>query len=237
MALPYFYSPNLLSGNDVMEMDEDNSRHMVQVLRMQEKEQVRLTDGIGNIVLAEILQPHKKKTTVKKLSLEKKEAPASSVSIAISLLKNAPRFEWFLEKAAEIGIRRIVPLICERTEGRQFKKDRWQQILVSAMLQSQQSWLTEITQPAAFAQFVKNSNTAEGSMKWIAHCEDEEKAAVALLPKTSQSSVVLIGPEGDFTPKEIELALQQGFKAVSLGKNRLRTETAGLVAACLLAIH
>ena len=236
MSLPFFYSPNLVPTNDMLELDEDNSRHMVQVLRMQEKEPLHLTDGKGTLVLAEILQPHKKKTTVRKLSELQTEPRPKRVSIAISLLKNAARFEWFLEKAAEIGVNAIVPLICERTEGKHFKKERWQQILVSAMLQSQQCWLTELAEPLAFEKLFKNSPWLAHETKWIAHCEDEEKSTVSLLPKNATNSIILIGPEGDFSRKEIDLALQHDFKALSLGKNRLRAETAGLVAASLLTI-
>ena len=144
--------------------------------------------------------------------------------------KNVSRFEWFLEKATEIGVGEIIPLICERTEKEKFRQDRLQQILISAMLQSQQCHMPLLQEPLAFNKAV-NLNFEQ---KFIAHCTDEKKAPLSTQSKRSTSSLILIGPEGDFTNIEIELALNKKFVPVSLGENRLRTETAGIVAATLL---
>jgi 16S rRNA (uracil1498-N3)-methyltransferase len=195
--------------------------------------------------------------------------------VAISLLKNASRFEWFLEKATEIGVSSIIPLLCERTEKQHARIDRLRNILVSAMLQSQQTWLPDLPDPMSFTELLSNP---PAESRFIAHCLEEPQPAVSLadwrqyglnpahaeaaasaaapasvLPATvlpasaapastaseqhaSPSQLILIGPEGDFSPKEIKSALKEGFLPVTLGDNRLRTETAGVVAATLLCI-
>jgi 16S rRNA (uracil1498-N3)-methyltransferase len=154
------------------------------------------------------------------------------VIIAISPLKNASRFEWFLEKAAETGISAVVPLLCSRTERQFIKKDRWNGILVSAMQQSQQAWLTELADPLVFSSFVSGRHASEN---YIAHCMEGKKTPLQMIVKQSHSSsCILIGPEGDFTIDELSMALDQGYHPVSLGETRLRTETAGITAAVLL---
>jgi 16S rRNA (uracil1498-N3)-methyltransferase len=156
------------------------------------------------------------------------------ISIAISLLKNTNRFEWFLEKATEIGISEIIPLICERTEKERFRYDRMQGICISAMLQSQQTWLPVLQEPGKFESFV--TQQFENCSKYIAHCMDEEsKTQLHRQISKSSDQLICIGPEGDFTKTEIELALQHHFIPVSLGETRLRTETAAVVAATLLS--
>jgi len=161
--------------------------------------------------------------------------PLHKVTIAISILKNAARFEWFLEKAAETGIHAIVPLICQRTERQVFRESRLKSILVSAMLQSQQSWLTEIYMPLSFPSFIASLKQPSFDHQYIAHCEDGEKRELSTMIDLEQrSSLVLIGPEGDFTPEEISVALAAGCTPVQLGETRLRTETAGITAAVLL---
>jgi len=158
----------------------------------------------------------------------------SKIAIAISPVKNNTRFEWFLEKATEIGVTEIIPLICNRTEKTVFKFDRMKSILVSAMLQSQQCWLPVLHEPTKFNSLITSSTQQQ---KFIAHCIDDAKRSLADLNNESLSSkIILIGPEGDFTADEIDLALQNQFSAVSLGATRLRTETAGIVAATLLCL-
>ncbi|MEI2748632.1 MAG: RsmE family RNA methyltransferase [Ferruginibacter sp.] len=159
-------------------------------------------------------------------------APERKNTIAISLVKNASRFEWFLEKATENGIAAIIPLICSRTEKQHFRTDRMKNILISAMLQSQQVWLPEMHEPQSFLTYI---STETASQKFIAHCEpDKEKIALSKIYKHGLPTSILIGPEGDFTAAEIKSALDAGFVPVALGETRLRTETAGLAAAVLL---
>jgi 16S rRNA (uracil1498-N3)-methyltransferase len=164
-------------------------------------------------------------------SIQNEEERKRSVAIGISLLKNASRFEWFLEKATEIGVSEIIPLLCERTEKEKFRFDRMQQILISAMLQSQQCWLPVLHQPTEF----KNIITQKNDRKFIAHCIDEEKTPLTNEQINQSTSVlILIGPEGDFTEKEIAVAIENIFQPISLGSTRLRTETAGMFAAVVL---
>lgn len=233
MALPFFYTKDYFSNAAGLQLDEDNSRHVVQVLRMQKGEQLHLTDGLGHLLTCEITSDHKKHCEVKIISITEQQRPARNVTIAISLLKNTNRFEWFLEKATEIGVREIVPLLCERTEKEKFRTDRLQGICISAMLQSQQTWLPVLHEPVQFdtiAQWKSDIGT-----NLIAHCIDSDKQVLsASLISAPTHSLICIGPEGDFTPAEIALALQHQFVPVSLGHTRLRTETAGMVAATLL---
>ncbi|MGZ5189926.1 MAG: RsmE family RNA methyltransferase, partial [Flavisolibacter sp.] len=156
----------------------------------------------------------------------------NTIAIGISLIKNVSRFEWFLEKATEIGVGEIIPLICERTEKEKFRQDRLQQILISAMLQSQQCHKPLLQEPLAFNKAVDLSF----EQKFIAHCADEKKNPLVKQVTGASSSLILIGPEGDFTGNEIELALNKNFIPVSLGETRLRTETAGITAAVLLSV-
>lgn len=233
MALPFFYIENLATVNGSMVLDEATSKHVVQVLRMHIGEQLQLTNGKGQLVTAQITDDHKKHCSVSVLQTTHQAAPNHHITIAISPVKNNSRFEWFLEKATEIGVTKIIPLICERTEKQHFRMDRMKGILVSAMLQSQQVWLPELTEPMKFKQLIALQNFEQ---KFIAHCEDEnnKQPLTSSLINQSTNQLILIGPEGDFTKDEIELAFQNQYQPVALGNTRLRTETAGIVAATLL---
>ena len=270
MALPSFYIPSYTTGQQEVVLDEDNSRHVVQVLRMKPGEAVQLTDGRGHLLDGKIVEAHKKQCRVAIREIQTIAPPMANVTIAISPLKNASRFEWFLEKATEIGVSTIIPLICERTERQSIRADRLQNILVSAMLQSQQAWLPVLPEPRAFSQVVADAasiaHTADpaspaagtAELRLIAHCLEAPRPTATLagvvreqlmastatihpwVPGATPAgpgALILIGPEGDFSPKEVETALVAGYMPVSLGRNRLRTETAGIVAATLLCIH
>ena len=232
MPLPFFYKEDLVASITDIVLDEATSKHIVQVLRMENGEQLQLTNGKGILFTAEITDNNRKKCVVKVISSTNDQRPTNNISIAISLIKNTTRFEWFLEKATEIGVTDIIPLVCSRTEKNSFRSDRIKSILVSAMLQSQQCWLPVLHEATKFNELVVS---ATHQQKFIAHCIDGAKRNLADLNNESlQSKIILIGPEGDFTPDEISLALQHHFSAVSLGNTRLRTETAGIVAATLL---
>jgi 16S rRNA (uracil1498-N3)-methyltransferase len=235
--LPYFYhSPVGAAGNELV-LDEDNSRHIVQVLRMHPGEELLLTDGKGVLVTAAIIDDHKKKCRVRVNSIATQPPRERKVTIAISPLKNASRFEWFLEKATEMGVSGIIPLLADRTERQHNRPDRWQNILVSALLQSQQTWLPDLAEPMPFTRLIAS---VEADQRLIAHCLEAPRPTGSLADRVRTqrpaSSLILIGPEGDFSQKEVEQALAEGFIPVTLGKNRLRTETAGVVAATLLCI-
>jgi 16S rRNA (uracil1498-N3)-methyltransferase len=228
MSLPLFFSDNISSTD----LNEETSRHILQVLRMQEGELLRLTDGKGNIAEAEIVSSNKKHCSVRIVREEFVEHRRPHVTIAISLVKNASRFEWFVEKATELGVSAITPLICERTERQKFRHDRFLNICKSAMLQSMQVWMPELHDPTHFKDLV---STASQTQRFIAHCaEGERRELKNCFDAGAPSYIILIGPEGDFTPAEISLAIQNNFHAVALGPTRLRTETAGVYASVVM---
>lgn len=232
MSLPFFHTESLSAPT--LTLDEGTSKHIIGVLRMTKDEPVLLTDGKGQKAKALIIDDNRKRCTVQIQSTRKEEAQRPHVIIAISIIKNASRFEWFLEKATEIGVAEIIPLLCERTEKEKFRHDRMHGILISAMLQSQQSRLPKLHPPTPFTDVVKSFPQQQ---KFIAHCLPEEKnelAAASSRLTIDDSRLIFIGPEGDFTEREIQLALQHNFQPVALGNTRLRTETAGIVAATLL---
>ncbi len=234
MALPFFYKEDIVASVSDIVLDEATSKHIVQVLRMQNGEQLQLTNGKGDLFTTEIIDDNRKRCAVKVIKTNNQQRSTNNIAIAISPVKNNTRFEWFLEKATEIGVSVIIPLVCSRTEKSTFKYDRLKSILVSAMLQSQQCWLPVLHEPTKFNELVKSSAHQQ---KFIAHCIDDAKRNLSDLNNVSLSTkIILIGPEGDFTADEIELALQNHFSAVSLGETRLRTETAGMVAATLLRL-
>ncbi|MEQ1675649.1 MAG: RsmE family RNA methyltransferase [Chitinophagaceae bacterium] len=235
MALPFFYISNYEEAQQQIVLDEDTSKHVVQVLRMKTGEKLNLTDGKGNLLTCGITTVNKKHCEVEVLSSVIYPLSSKKITIAISIIKNPSRFEWFLEKATEIGVSAIIPLICERTEKERFRYDRMNGICISAMLQSQQCWLPVMREPEQFEN-VKMWKCENGA-NFIAHCIEGNKQALShFQTSTFPHSLICIGPEGDFTPKEIELALQNNFIPVSLGETRLRTETAGVVAATLLCL-
>ncbi len=230
MSLHFFYVDQFHDDKLSFTLNEETSKHIIQVLRMKGGEQLQLTDGKGEMVTAEIISENKKATEVKVISTSHLVHRISNITIAISLIKSNSRFEWFLEKSTEIGVSEIIPLICERTEKQNFRHDRMKNILISAMLQSQQGWLPTLHEPTKFKEIIKSSNHPQ---KYIAHCIEQEKKQL-VNPSINESSIILIGPEGDFTKDEIESAKQNNFLPVSLGETRLRTETAGIVASVLL---
>lgn len=233
MSLAFFYKEDL-EGN-LLVLDEDSSKHVVQVLRKQKGANILLTDGKGRKALTEIVDDNRKRCAVRIIRMETEAKKNPPVTVAVSLIKNSSRFEWFLEKATEIGVSEIIPLLCERTEKEKFRLDRMQQIMVSAMLQSQQCWLPVLQEPMAFEKLLSKGPYGQ---KLVAHCLEEEKSSLAGLSLPfPDSSIILIGPEGDFSPAEIKMALESGYRPVTLGNSRLRTETAALVAATLLCIR
>lgn len=230
MDLPYFFSDSQIVANS-FELNEETSRHIVQVLRMEVGRELMLTNGKGQTYKVEISEAHKKHCRVSILETLSIPQPHKEISIAISLLKNSSRFEWFLEKAVEIGVQNIIPLLCKRTEKQHFRYDRMKAITISAMLQSKQCWLPDLSVPTKFNDFIIKNYDGN---KFIAHCEDDENKCKIPTELNNINSLMLIGPEGDFNPEEISNAIANKFMPVSLGDTRLRTETAGIVAATLL---
>lgn len=234
MSVPFFFVDSLDAGHARVELGEDASRHAAQVLRLKPGDEVELVNGKGLRASGQIESAHKKLCTILVLESVQQPAPSVELVMGISLLKNISRFEWFLEKATEIGVRRIVPLVCSRTESTRFRADRLHNILVSALLQSQQTWLPELQDPQPLVQWINRTLPAPARL-FIAHCENSPKTDLATYTATNEKWIeLLIGPEGDFSREEIELATNRGYQAVSLGETRLRTETAGMVAISLL---
>lgn len=238
MTLPFFYIESFDATHQLITLNEETSKHVVQVLRMQTGEQLNLTDGKGSLLTAAITDAHKKHCVVRINATRHTPHAARKTTLAVSLVKNTSRFEWFLEKATEMGVTEIVPLLCERTERQHFRYDRMKGIVVSAMLQSQQTWLPVLHEPVKFEHAISQTGASDGRLKLIAHCEDTAKNPFSKIQLDQfLDSIILIGPEGDFTSAEITAAIQENYIPVALGETRLRTETAAVVAAALLCIR
>ena len=221
MKLFYLENPK-----DEIILSAEESKHTTKVLRKKEGDVLNFTNGKGGFYKAEITLADSRKCRLRIVSSYQKKKHNYYLHIAIAPTKNIDRFEWFLEKATEIGIDEITPIICRRSERKIIKTERGSRILLSAMKQSLKYHLPKLNEAISLANFLKSN--FDGT-KYIAHCEDGEKNELKTVSKT-EKTLILIGPEGDFSPKEIELALQNQFRAVSLGTSRLRTETAGIIA-------
>ena len=223
-----FYTTNIQNGLAIL--DEDEARHTVQVLRRKVGDAMQLTDGKGNLYEGEIVELGKKTGMVGiKKTIEAYNKRPFHLHIAIAPTKNIDRFEWFLEKATEIGIDEITPLICKRSERTVVKHERLNGILISAMKQSLKTYLPKLNEAIDFQRFMKN-DFSQVKNKMIAYCNDDTIRPLSIAYQKQENSVILIGPEGDFTEGEVGMAFEHHFIGVSLGKSRLRTETAGLVA-------
>ncbi|HET6556159.1 MAG TPA: 16S rRNA (uracil(1498)-N(3))-methyltransferase [Prolixibacteraceae bacterium] len=221
-----FYTPDL-SGNTYT-LDESESKHCVRVLRLDQGDEIVLVDGRGGFFTAEIVDPNPKRCAVKVVKSELISGLRDyQVHIAIAPTKNIERMEWFLEKATEIGISRITPLLCRFSERKEIKNDRLEKVMISAMKQSLKATLPQLDPLTRFSDFI--ARPFEGQ-KFIAHCDDQHRDVLKKMITPHQNYLILIGPEGDFSADEINNALQAGFHPVSLGDSRLRTETAGVVA-------
>ncbi|TKC05186.1 16S rRNA (uracil(1498)-N(3))-methyltransferase [Pedobacter frigoris] len=222
-----FYTPDINSNEYVL--NEDESKHCLKVLRLGIGAQVNLIDGRGGMYLAEIIHESKRNVTLKVIETAFEYNKRNHhLHIAVAPTKNIDRLEWFLEKATEIGIEEITPLICDRSERKIVKEDRLNKVITSAVKQSLQAYHPVLNPQINFADFLKIKND---SVKMIAHCIDgEPRKYISEIITAGQNYTLLIGPEGDFTPSEIELALGNGYKPLTLGNTRLRTETAALAA-------
>jgi 16S rRNA (uracil1498-N3)-methyltransferase len=222
-----FYAPGI--EGVTYELDEKESRHCIKVLRMTAGTAVKVIDGKGNLYEGVVDKPDPKKCRIIINNVIREfEKRDYKLHIAISLLKNPERFEWFVEKSVEIGIDEITPLICKNTERQRIKPDRINNIIVSAMKQSLKAGMTLLNDATSFEDFLKRD--FKGT-KLISHCyPDRERVKIDQEYKKGEDGLVLIGPEGDFSNIEIARAAESGFRPVHFGKSRLRTETAGIVA-------
>lgn len=221
-----FYTTKIESG--FAQLDEEESRHLLSVLRRKVGDRLQLTDGHGFFYEAELAEVGKRHALARVISTT--EAPPerpARLHIAIAPTKQIERFEWFLEKAVEIGVDEITPLCCQRSGRDTIRLDRLEKILVSAMKQSLRARLPKLNELTPFQKFVHVSAEAQKRIAW---CAAEPLPHLKTTLFSHQNTVVAIGPEGDFSPEEVTMALQSGFTGVSLGAARLRTETAGVLA-------
>lgn len=223
-----FYAPDIL---ETLTLPESDSGHCVRVLRSRAGDMIHVIDGRGNAYTCRIVDPHPKRTTVEIVSTEAVPSPyPSSVTIAVAPTKNMDRMEWLTEKLTEIGIERITPVLCRHSERKEIKADRLERIAVSAMKQSLKTRLPRIDGMTPLRQLVAEFDGSD-TQRFIAYCADDvERTELVHAYDPTRDAVILIGPEGDFDPTEVEAAMKAGFTPVTLGPCRLRTETAALTA-------
>tara|TARA_R110002050_G_scaffold24083_3_gene64283 strand:- start:42974 stop:43678 length:705 start_codon:yes stop_codon:yes gene_type:complete len=222
-----FYNPNISESTSQFTFDKEESRHIVKVLRKNIGDTLHITNGNGWLFNAEITIPDIKKCMVTIVSKTLQPKRDYSLHLAVAPTKMNDRYEWFLEKATEIGIDSITPIICDHSERKIIKTERFEKILQSATKQSLNCYMPKLNDAITFKDFIKqdfNSNL------FIAHCEEIDRKSLKNELKPKTDITILIGPEGDFSVKEIETALKNKFIPVTLGNTRLRTETAAIVA-------
>ena len=224
--MQFFYTPDI--NSDEYTLSKEESRHCIQVLRKKIGDIIYLVDGKGGYYKATLIGDNPKSCHLKIDNVERNYGKSDiHIHIAIAPTKMNERFEWFLEKSTEIGINEITPIICEHSERKVLKLERMNKILVAAMKQSKQAYLPKLNAAVSFDSFVSNNTIEE---RYIANCaENDKKKQFKEVIKKGTDTLVLIGPEGDFSQKEINYAMRHGFSSVSLSKNRLRTETAAIV--------
>lgn len=228
-----FYNQYIQKKDTFFIFNKEESRHIVKVLRKKEGDIIFITNGQGFLFQSKINIASDKKCEVKITTVKQLSESKYNLHIAIAPTKMNERMEWFLEKATEIGIHEITPIISENSERKIYKIERGQRIIQAAMKQSLQYYLPQINEPISVQNFITNTKAKN---KLIAHCADSERKLLKNCINPNENYVILIGPEGDFSSKEINLAIQNGFQPVLLGNTRLRTETAGVVACHTVAL-
>jgi 16S rRNA (uracil1498-N3)-methyltransferase len=220
-----FYVPNLASEHV---LPEEESLHAVKVLRLKVGDELVVVDGVGGYHIAKITLPHPKRCAFELIESQFEFGKRHyKLHIAIAPTKNMDRLEWFVEKATEIGIDEITPIICRFSERKMVKAERLEKIIVSAAKQSVKAYFPKLNPQCTFDELIKNH---QATQKFIAHCYNSEKRQLKTEIVPAKDMLVLIGPEGDFSKEEVDKAIKSGFLPVSLGESRLRTETAGVVA-------
>lgn len=214
-------------------LSEVESKHAAKALRIKQKELVLLVNGNGKTAKAEVIDNHHKKCVLEIIEIREMQPLPYYLHIAIAPTKNIDRFEWFLEKATEIGISEVTPILSQNSERKTIKPERLNKIIIAAMKQSQRAYLPQLNPLIPLNDFLANTKETN---KYIAHCEGESKKTLSQVHQKQENTLILIGPEGDFSNSEIELARALNFKEISLGNYRLRTETAGIVACNQIAI-
>ncbi|CAI8163368.1 MAG: Ribosomal RNA small subunit methyltransferase E [Polaribacter sp. SA4-10] len=228
-----FYNSELTKTTKQITFDKIESKHIVRVLRKEENDILKITNGNGYLFEAKIKFANDKKCIADIITISEKEKPWNYyLHIAIAPTKNKDRIEWFLEKATEIGIDEITPIICSNSENRKVNSNRFEKIIQSAMKQSLKFTLPKLNAPLKFNEFISQNHKGK---VYIAHCEEQDNNILKSLVKRSERSTILIGPEGDFSSEEIKKAMNKKIPPVSLGYSRLRTETAAIVAVNIIS--
>ena len=222
-----FYTPDISENTTTFGFSKEESKHIFKVLRKKTGDQLHITNGKGWLFEARLVEVSQKNCTVEILSSELQPKRNYELHMAVAPTKMNDRFEWFLEKSTEIGIDSITPIYCDRSERKIIKPERFEKIVQSAMKQSLNCYLPKLNPALTFKEFILNKDLDQC---FIAHCEDLNKSSLKSQLIPSQKTVIMIGPEGDFSPSEITLAIQNNCIPISLGDTRLRTETAAIVA-------
>ncbi|MBO2545135.1 16S rRNA (uracil(1498)-N(3))-methyltransferase [Salegentibacter sp. BDJ18] len=229
-----FYTPNIEKTDKQIVFPKDESRHIAKVLRKNAGDTLKVTNGKGSLFTAEIIEANPKQCLAKVIKVEEEASKPYRLHLVVAPTKMNDRYEWFLEKATEIGIDEFTPIICDHSERKTIKLNRYERVLQSAMKQSLHYRLPMLNEAISFSEFI---TTETEGQKFIAHCEDGmERFSLKNQAKSQENITILIGPEGDFSPEEIKLALKNNWKPVSLGESRLRTETAAIVACHTVAL-
>jgi 16S rRNA (uracil1498-N3)-methyltransferase len=229
----FFYTPDI-SGS-LYSLSEDESRHCRMVLRLRDGDIIHLTNGIGTLFEARILDARSRQVTVEVINQQENYGRLGyRLHLAVAPTKNIDRFEWFLEKATEIGVDEVTPLICDHSERRQLRIDRLEKVITAAMKQSLKAYHPKLNEPVLFGKFLTSQPPSLPAIsfpenKYIAYITNGAPLLQQLYQKGADA-IILIGPEGDFSPAEVESAKKSGYQVISLGDSRLRTETAAIVA-------
>ncbi len=230
--MPVFYTPQIDKMKAIL--DEEESRHIIKVLRMTEGDTVELVDGKGNYCKGIISVPDPKACQVRIRDIDPGYLHRDYyLHIAIAPTKSSDRFEWFLEKATEIGVDEISPIICARSERNRIRHDRSQKVLITAMKQCGRALLPTLNKEISLKNFLHNSSA---DIKLLAHCNTDRSQSIFAEPVKDLSWIIMIGPEGDFTPREIEEAIQMNYREINMGEAVYRTETAGILACHTLSL-
>lgn len=228
-----FYNSEINNNTKNFSFSKEESLHLSKVLRKKPGDVIQITNGLGWLFQAEITNNHSKNSTAIIVSSEYFKPKPYSIHLAVAPTKMNDRFEWFLEKATEIGVSSITPIICDNSERRIVKIERFEKILIAAMKQSLQYHLPVLNPVCELSDFLSKHQVRQ---HFVAHCEPTKKQSLKSVYKVGEDATVLIGPEGDFSVKEIEMALNNGCIPISLGSTRLRTETAAVVACHTLVL-
>lgn len=227
-----FYHPELKKDDTSFLFDKEESRHISKVLRKVPGDKVTITNGKGVIFDGVLEEVNPKSCRVQIVKVQRKFSPRYYLHLAVAPTKMNERYEWFLEKAVEIGVDEITPIICDHSERKTIKKERYEKVMIAAMKQSLRSYLPKLNDAISLNEFIERKR--EGQL-FIAHCEPEDKYHLKRRVQPDNPVTVLIGPEGDFTPEEIDKATNLNYAPITLGASRLRTETAAIVASSVVA--